>query len=198
MSHITVAADSSQTLRSTVHSRSDYTPVQQLQIQMIQNHIILQQLHYFQAFKRDIWIYSKSKLTVSFDCIIQKNTSNRSLHSFNNWICSFLNIVHLQLYYDGRLDPSWRGGRLSWQFLPSLSFAAGVVSLYLSHWNTAKVCCWIHIRRNTLTDYTFHFIHLDKLLCNSVHVLWIVIMLEYSSSPRLLESSRRPCLWCPL
>lgn len=38
MSHITVAADSSQTLRSTVHSRSDYTPVQQLQIQMIQNY----------------------------------------------------------------------------------------------------------------------------------------------------------------
>lgn len=76
----------------------------------------LQQLHYFQAFKRDIWIYSKSKLTVSFDCIIQKNTNNRSLHSFNNWICSFLNIVHLQLYYDGRLDPSWRGGRLSWHF----------------------------------------------------------------------------------
>lgn len=24
------------------------------------------------------------------------------------------------------------------------------------------MCCWIHIRRNTLTDYTFHFIHLDK------------------------------------
>lgn len=112
MSHITVAADSSQTLRRTVHSRSDYTPVQQLQIQMIQNRIILQQLHYFQTGHLDL---SKSKLTVSFDCIIQKNTSNRSLHS-NNWICSFLDIVHLQLYYDGRLDPSWRGGRLSCHF----------------------------------------------------------------------------------